>query len=300
MKRVLCAALLVWGMTGCHQRDGLAPTIKQPQSANQPLQKNAEHEAKDKSKPRPPIKTAKKETKVENKSTQTAQLLGRMSRHSLSAKNSGALSQIPLVNSIKDAPSALAEIPVIRDIKFSPKILDQIPVVNKITAYFKTKPSKSYRRIASSLPSRSPSDLVQNEATGAIGTDANSQHFFGGLDYEQKNYLKKIKIFKADTNTLVKLNITNICRYTIDYINQKKVIVVTLRGCRIGLHTHKIKNPAHSIIKDTNIEAINDQTTKITFSLKQHAKIDVIEAYDPTYILIDITPMYPLFVAPSR
>jgi len=300
MKRVLCAALLVWGMTGCHQRDGLAPTIKQPQSANQPLQKNAEHEAKDKSKPRPPIKTAKKETKVENKSTRTTEFPGRMSRHTLSAKNSGTLSQIPLVSSIKDAPSALAEIPVIRDIKFSPKILDQIPVVNKITAYFKTKPSKSYRRIASSQPPRSPRDLVKNEATGAIGTDANSQHFSGGLDYEQKNYLKKIKIFKADTDTLVKLNMTNICRYAIDYLDKKQTVTVTLRGCHDGLHTHKIKKPAHSIIKDINIEAVSDQTTRITFALKQHARLDVIEAYDPTYILIDITPMYPLFAAPLR
>ncbi|RUM73577.1 MAG: hypothetical protein DSZ10_03015 [Sulfurovum sp.] len=301
MKRIfLSAVLLLWGITGCHQRDGLTPAPKQLQPAKQSPQKKVQHEAKQESKPHPPIKTAKKEPKPKNKSAQTVQLSGRMNAHTSSNKNKSTLSQIPLLNSIKDAPSALTEIPVIRDIKLSPKILDQIPVVNKITAYLKTKPSRSYRRIASFQRTRPSSNTAQNRETAPEDNGANSQHFSGGLDYEQKNYLKKIKIFKADTDTLVKLNMTNICRYAIDYLDKKQTVTVTLRGCHDGLHTHKIKKPAHSIIKDINIEAVSDQTTRITFALRQHARLDVIEAYDPTYILIDITPMYPLFAAPLR
>jgi hypothetical protein len=252
---------------GCHQR-GLAPAATQYPASNASVQKK---------KP------------VEHTLPCVAKRTGDTRRE----KKAALLSGIPVLNKV----GALADAPIIKEIKSVPKVIDEIPILNKVAHYFKTRPSKSYRRVK---------NLRNNDTESSTGSDRtmqndpNTQHFSGGLDYDETIYLKSINVTKADTNTLIKLNTTNICRYAIDYIDPKQRIEILLNGCQNMLKDKKIVIPPESIIKESRIYSVDRNTTKIVFALKQHAKLNVIEAYAPTYLLIDITPMYPLFATPAR
>jgi hypothetical protein len=213
------------------------------------------------------------------------------------SKKPTLLSAIPVLNKVSDLPSELNKIPLIRDIKSAPKVIEEIPIINQVARYFKTRPSKSFRRIKGGFRDHSEANRDKTKPTHF---DENDQHFSGGLDYDETVYLKNIKVTKAESNTLIKLNTTNICRYSIDYIDQKQRIEILLKGCKNRLKKMMPKIAQDTIIQKSEIKSIDESTTVIIFDLKQHARLNVIEAYAPTYILIDVTPMYPLFAAPVR
>jgi len=199
----------------------------------------------------------------------------------------------------KEIPDTIKKIPVIKDI---PKVLPsakEIPIVNKIAAYLSQRPRNSYKRLGKHAPIVAPqrenSPASQNEKEASKLFDY-SQHFSGGLHYDEKVLLRKIEVKTTpETHTELKIYCSKITPYTIDYDAEKKVIIVMLKECSSNLKNPTFTLPKNGIIKASRIESTPEGTALI-LPLKQDAKIDVLESYDPTYISVDITPMYRLYI----
>ncbi len=200
---------------------------------------------------------------------------------------------------VKEIPDTIKEIPVIKDI---PKVLPsakEIPIVNKVASYLSKRPRHSYRRLGKHAPivapQREDTPISENKKEVSKLFDY-SQHFSGGLHYDEKVLLRKVEVKKTpEAHTRLKIYCSKITPYTIDYDAEKKVVIAILKECDYDLKNPTLSLPQNGIIKSSRIES-TPQGTVLILPLKQDAKIDVLESYDPTYISVDITPMYPLFV----
>ena len=199
---------------------------------------------------------------------------------------------------LKEFPKTIRNIPVVGEI---PKIIPsakEIPVINQISHYFSKSSGRSAQRLrrhtslsASGINRRTTKDMDHKSTKNEY-----AQYFSGGLHYDEKIFLKKIKVLTdKEQHTIVKFLCTNISPYTVKYDPGKKRIVIMLNECTAKPANIKVISPKLSILKESSIEYL-PQGIMVTLQLKQDAKIDVLESYGPTYISIDITPMYRLYI----
>jgi len=196
-------------------------------------------------------------------------------------------------------PETIKEIPVINDISKVIPSVTEIPIINQVTNYFSKRPGNSHRRLRGYIPSTTSMAYENQEQTTKekfVKNDDYAQYFSGGLHYDKKIFLKKIKVYTdKEQHTIIKFVCTNISPYTAKYDPEKKIVVIALKECTVNKNNLKLILPRHSIIKESRIEYL-PEGTRVTLQLKQDAKINVLESYDPTYISIDITPMYRLYI----
>ncbi len=200
---------------------------------------------------------------------------------------------------VKEIPKTIKKIPVINEI---PKVIPaakEIPIVNKIADYLSKRPGKRYKRLgkyAASIKHENADKPKPKKDETISKLFDYSQHFSGGLHYDETVILKKVEISTGkDGHTYLKLILPKITPYTVDYDPKHKQIVVMLSESIAERNNQKLYPPNNGLIQTSRIET-SQRGTLLLFQLTQDGKINVLESYAPTYIMIDITPMYPLFM----
>jgi len=216
----------------------------------------------------------------------------------LSRKNEQKRSMPFTRDTQKEFSKTFRIIPFVGEIQKLIPSTNEIPVINKISRSFLKSSGNSTHRLKRDNSLTTPINNKRSKASMDQYSTlyGYTQHFSGGLHYNEEIFLKKIKTkTNKDQHTIVKFICTNISPYVVEYDPKKKIIVVMLNEYTSKMGKIKVTLPKRSIINESRIEYLPNKI-KIILQLKQDAKIDVLESYGPTYISIDITPMYRLYI----